>query len=142
MMLARTVLRDLGIPARNDVDLNMVTVIQDVAHVVRQRTLDECEKEAIKTVTAAYARSPPTSPVSMTDSMFDDKDEVLLITSAATSPVTPPVPKKNNKRKHDKLYTSDELSTSSDETCSQASTVQASPAGGPVLAAWIDTQLF
>ena len=27
MMPARTVLRDLGIPARNDVDLNMVTVI-------------------------------------------------------------------------------------------------------------------
>ena len=75
MMLARTVLRDLGVPARNDVDLNMVTVIQDVAHVVRQRTIDECEKEAIRTVTAAYARSPPTSPVSMTDSMFDDKDD-------------------------------------------------------------------
>ena len=118
----------------------MVTVIQDVAHVVRQRTIDECEKEAIRTVTAAYARSPPTSPVSMTDSIFDDKDEVLLL----TSPVTPLVPKENNKRKYDELYTSDELSASSDDTCSQASTVQASPAGGPVLTAWIDMepQLF
>ena len=77
----------------------------------------------------------------MTDSMFsDDKDEILLITLAVTSPV----PKKTNKREHDKLYTSDELSTSSDDTCSQASTVQASPAGGPVLTAWIDMepQLF
>ena len=56
----------------------------------------------------------------------DDKDEVLLL----TSPVTPPVPKENNKRKYDELYTSDELSTSSDDTCSQASTVQGSPASG------------
>ena len=74
--------------------------------------------------------------VSMTDSMFsdtDDQDEILLVTS--------PVSGKTNKRKYDELYTSDELSTSSDDTCSQASTVvQASPAGGPVLAAWIDTE--
>ena len=138
MMLARTVLRDLGVPARNDVDLNMVTVIQDVAHVVRQRTIDECEKEAIRTVTAAYARSPSTSPVSMTDSIFDDKDEVLLL----TLPVTSPVPKENNKRKYDELYTSDELSSSSSDTCSQAST--ADLAGGVVLQQWVDMepQLF
>ena len=138
MMLARTVLRDLGVPARNDVDLNMVTVIQDVAHVVRQRTIDECEKGAIRTVTAAYARSPPTSPVSMTDSIFDDKPEVLLI----TSPVTPSVPKENNKRKWDGFCTSEELSSSSSDTCSQAST--ADLAGGVVLQQWVDMepQLF
>ena len=136
-MLARTVLRDLGVLARNDVDLNMVTVIQDVAHVVRQRTIDECEKEAIRTVTAAYARSTSASPVSMTDSIFDSpKPEVLLI----TSPVTPSVPKENNKRKWDEFCTSEELSSSSSDTCSQASTVPASPAGSRVLQQWIDQQ--
>ena len=137
MMLARTVLRDLGVPARNDVDLNMVTVIQDVAHVVRQRTIDECEKEAIRTVTAAYARSTSASPVSMTDSIFDSpKPEVLLITSP------PLVPKENNKRKWDEFCTSEELSSSSSNTCSQAST--ADLAGGVVLQQWVDMepQLF
>ena len=133
-MLARTVLRDLGVLARNDVDLNMVTVIQDVAHVVRQRTIDECEKEAIRTVTAAYARSTSASPVSMTDSIFDDKPEVLLITSP------PLVPKENNKRKWDEFCTSEELSSSSSDTCSQASTVPASPAGSRVLQQWVDQQ--
>ena len=138
-MLARTVLRDLGVLARNDVDLNMVTVIQDVAHVVRQRTIDECEKEAIRTVTAAYARSTSASPVSMTDSIFDSpKPEVLLI----TSPVTPSVPKENNKRKWDEFCTSEELSSSSSDTCSQASTTDL--AGGEVLRQWVDMepQLF
>ena len=77
------------------------------------------------------------SPVSMADSILfsdtDDQDEVLLVTS--------PVSGTTNKRKYDELYTSDELSTPSDGTCSQASTVvQASPAGGPVLAAWIETE--
>ena len=74
----------------------------------------------------------------MTDSIFDDKTEVLLL----TSPVTPPVPKENNKRKYDELYTSDELSTSSDDTCSQAST--AGLAGGVVIQQWVDMepQLF
>ena len=133
-MLARTVLRDLGVLTRNDVDLNMVTVIQDVAHVVRQRTIDECEKEAIRTVTAAYARSTSASPVSVTDSIFDDKPEVLLITSP------PLVPKENNKRKWDEFCTSEELSSSSSDTCSQASTVPASPAGSRVLQQWIDQQ--
>ena len=135
-MLARTVLRDLGVLARNDVDLNMVTVIQDVAHVVRQRTIDECEKEAIRTVTAAYARSTSASPVSVTDSIFDDKPEVLLITSP------PLVPKENNKRKWDEFCTSEELSSSSSDTCSQAST--ADLAGGVVLQQWVDMepQLF
>ena len=133
-MLARTVLRDLGVLARNDVDLNMVTVIQDVAHVVRQRTIDECEKEAIRTVTAAYARSTSASPVSVTDSIFDDKPEVLLITSP------PLVPKENNKRKWDEFCTSEELSSSSSDTCSQASTVPASPAGSRVLQQWVDQQ--
>ena len=135
-MLARTVLRDLGVLARNDVDLNMVTVIQDVAHVVRQRTIDECEKEAIRTVTAAYARSTSASPVSVTDSIFDDKSEVLLITSP------PLVPKENNKRKWDEFCTSEELSSSSSDTCSQASTTDL--AGGKVLQQWVDmeTQLF
>ena len=135
-MLARTVLRDLGVLTRNDVDLNMVTVIQDVAHVVRQRTIDECEKEAIRTVTAAYARSTSASPVSVTDSIFDDKPEVLLITSP------PLVPKENNKRKWDEFCTSEELSSSSSDTCSQAST--ADLAGGEVLRQWVDMepQLF
>ena len=135
-MLARTVLRDLGVLARNDVDLNMVTVIQDVAHVVRQRTIDECEKEAIRTVTAAYARSTSASPVSVTDSIFDDKPEVLLITSP------PLVPKENNKRKWDEFCTSEELSSSSSDTCSQASTTDL--AGGEVLRQWVDMepQLF
>ena len=131
-MLARTVLRDLGVLTRNDVDLNMVTVIQDVAHVVRQRTIDECEKEAIRTVTAAYARSTSASPVSVTDSIFDDKPEVLLITSP------PLVPKENNKRKWDEFCTSEELSSSSSDTCSQAST--ADLAGGEVLRQWVDME--
>ena len=130
--LVRDALRIEGIDLMSDKPITPLELIPIVVRAIRRRTIDECEDYATRVASNM-------SPVSMTDSMFsDDKDEILLITSAVTSPV----PKKTKKRKHDELYTSDELSTSSDETCSQASTVQASPAGGPVLAAWIDTQLF
>ena len=127
--LVRDALRIEGIDLMSDKPITPLELIPIVVRAIRRRTIDECEDYAIRVASNM-------SPVSMTDSMFsdtDDQDEVLLVTS--------PVSGKTNKRKWDKLPTSGELSTPSDDTCSQASTVvQASPAGGPVLAAWIDTE--
>ena len=124
--LVRDALRIEGIDLMSDKPITPLELIPIVVRAIRRRTIDECEDYAIRVASNM-------SPVSMTDSMFsdtDDQDEILLV----TSPVS-------GKRKFDELYTSDELSTPSDDTCSQASTVvQASPAGGPVLAAWIDTE--
>ena len=127
--LVRDALRIEGIDLMSDKPITPLELIPIVVRAIRRRTIDECEDYAIRVASNM-------SPVSMTDSMFsdtDDQDEILLVTS--------PVSGKTNKRKYDDLCTSEELSTSSDDTCSQASTVvQASPAGGPVLAAWIDTE--
>ena len=124
--LVRDALRIEGIDLMSDKPITPLELIPIVVRAIRRRTIDECEDYAIRVASNM-------SPVSMTGSMFsdkDDQDEILLV----TSPVS-------GKRKFDELYTSDELSTPSDDTCSQASTVvQASPAGGPVLAAWIDTE--
>jgi hypothetical protein len=125
--LVRDALRVEGIDLMSDKPITPLELIPIVVRAIRRRTIDECEDYAIRVASNM-------SPVSMTDSILfsdtDDQDEALLV----TSPVS-------GKRKFDELSTSDELSTPSDGTCSQASTVvQASPAGGAVLAAWIDTE--
>ena len=128
--LVREALRIEGIDLMSDKPITPLELIPIVVRAIRRRTIDECEDYAIRVASNM-------SPISMTDSVLfsdtDDQDEVLLATS--------PVSGKDNKRKWDELDTSEELSTPSDDTCSQASTVvQASPAGGPVLAAWIETE--
>ena len=66
--LVREALRIEGIDLMSDKPITPLELIPIVVRAIRRRTIDECEDYAIRVASNM-------SPVSMTDSMFSDKDD-------------------------------------------------------------------